>query len=114
MSSVSGVSVGELSGEVLPFVYRDSPRHLVLRVFPGSSPVAAQHVQLGTREDMLDKYRQIDTVLAYSLRWSSIGTLTAIFILMIGSVLVRFIPVMSFGWFDAIIELRGSVDPIPH
>jgi TRAP-type C4-dicarboxylate transport system permease small subunit len=54
---------------------------------------------------MLDKCRQIDTVLGYGLRWGSVGTLTAIFILMIGNVLVRFIPIMSFGWFDEIIEL---------
>lgn len=54
---------------------------------------------------MFDKCKQIDTILGYGLRWSSIGTLTAIFILMIGNVLVRFMPIVSFGWFDEIVEL---------
>jgi TRAP-type C4-dicarboxylate transport system permease small subunit len=54
---------------------------------------------------MLAYYRKIDTLLGHGLRWSSIGTLTAILILMVGNVLVRFIPLISFGWFDEIIEL---------
>jgi TRAP-type C4-dicarboxylate transport system permease small subunit len=50
-------------------------------------------------------WKKIDHVLGLGLRWGSCTLLVVIFILMIGNALVRFVPVVSFGWFDEIIEM---------
>ncbi len=49
--------------------------------------------------------RKIDRGLGYGLRWGSCVLLVIIFLLMIGNAFVRFMPVVSFGWFDEIIEM---------
>jgi TRAP-type transport system small permease protein len=54
---------------------------------------------------MTGVWEKIDHVLGLGLRWGSCTLLVVIFILMIGNALVRFVPVVSFGWFDEVIEM---------
>jgi len=49
--------------------------------------------------------QSVDKVVGAILRWGSVALLALIFILLSVNVLVRFFPVVSFGWFDEIIEM---------
>lgn len=46
-----------------------------------------------------------DRALGKFLRGMSIFSLSALFFLVLGNVVFRFIPVFSFGWFDEIVEM---------
>jgi TRAP-type C4-dicarboxylate transport system permease small subunit len=54
---------------------------------------------------MVGVWKKVDAFLGYGLRWGSSALLVVVFVLMIGNVLVRFMPIVSFGWFDEIIEM---------
>lgn len=47
----------------------------------------------------------IDRFLGRILRGISVVTLALLFLLLIGNVFFRFVPVFSFGWFDEIVEM---------
>ena len=47
----------------------------------------------------------VDKMVGGFLRWGSVAILALLFILLSVNVLVRFVPVISFGWFDEIIEM---------
>lgn len=49
--------------------------------------------------------RSFDRILGKFLRGMSIFSLSALFFLVLGNVVFRFIPVFSFGWFDEIVEM---------
>jgi TRAP-type C4-dicarboxylate transport system permease small subunit len=49
--------------------------------------------------------KTIDRLTGKALRGISIVTLGMLFILLIGNVFFRFVPVFSFGWFDEIVEM---------
>jgi TRAP-type C4-dicarboxylate transport system permease small subunit len=46
-----------------------------------------------------------DRVIGRILRWGSVSLLFAIFILLSINVLIRFFPIISFEWFDEIVEM---------
>ena len=49
--------------------------------------------------------KALDKLIGGLLRWGSVAILALIFILLSFNVLVRFFPIVSFGWFDEIIEM---------
>ncbi len=49
--------------------------------------------------------RSFDQKLGKLLRALSVLSLSALFVLLIGNVFFRFVPIFSFGWFDEIVEL---------
>ena len=49
--------------------------------------------------------KAVDKVIGGFLRWGSVMILALLFILLSVNVLVRFVPIVSFGWFDEIIEM---------
>jgi TRAP-type C4-dicarboxylate transport system permease small subunit len=51
------------------------------------------------------RWAKAERGLAAALRWGSIVCLAALLVLMTGGVLVRFVPVVSMGWADEIVEL---------
>lgn len=53
----------------------------------------------------MDFIRSFDKALGKFLRAMSIFSLGALFFLVLGNVVFRFIPIFSFGWFDEIVEM---------
>ena len=51
------------------------------------------------------RWAKAERGLAAALRWGSILCLVALLFLLAGGVLVRFVPVVSMGWADEIVEL---------
>lgn len=51
------------------------------------------------------RWARAERGLAAALRWGSILCLVALLFLLAGGVLVRFVPVVSMGWADEIVEL---------
>ncbi|MBI3121127.1 MAG: TRAP transporter small permease [candidate division NC10 bacterium] len=51
------------------------------------------------------RWAKAERRLAAALRWGSILCLVALLFLLAGGVLVRFVPVVSMGWADEIVEL---------
>ena len=49
--------------------------------------------------------KKIDRITGKALRGISIVTLGLLFLLLMGNVFFRFVPVFSFGWFDEIVEM---------
>jgi TRAP-type C4-dicarboxylate transport system permease small subunit len=49
--------------------------------------------------------KTIDRFTGKVLRTISVATLGLLFILLVGNVFFRFVPVFSFGWFDEIVEM---------
>jgi len=49
--------------------------------------------------------KDLDKLLSKFLRFMSIFSLSALFFLVLGNVVFRFIPIFSFGWFDEIVEM---------
>ncbi len=49
--------------------------------------------------------KAIDRVIGSLLRWGCVAILGVVFVLLVGNVFIRFVPVVSFGWFDEIVEL---------
>ena len=47
----------------------------------------------------------VDKMVGGFLRWGSVVLLALLFILLSVNVFVRFVPIISFGWFDEIIEM---------
>ena len=47
----------------------------------------------------------VDKMVGGFLRWGSVAILALLFVLLSVNVLVRFVPIISFGWFDEIIEM---------
>ena len=48
--------------------------------------------------------KALDHVVGAILRWGSVSILALIFILLSFNVFFRFFPIVSFGWFDEIVE----------
>lgn len=53
----------------------------------------------------MDFFKSLDKTLGKFLRGMSIFSLSALFFLVLGNVVFRFIPIFSFGWFDEIVEM---------
>lgn len=53
----------------------------------------------------MDALKTLDKVIGELLRWVSVSILALIFILLSFNVFVRFFPIISFGWFDEIVEM---------
>lgn len=49
--------------------------------------------------------RWIDRGLERTMRWGSIACFVALLVIIAANVLVRFVPVVSLGWMDEIVEL---------
>ena len=49
--------------------------------------------------------RITDRVIGHTLRWGSVALLFAIFALLSINVFIRFFPIVSFEWFDEIMEM---------
>ena len=47
---------------------------------------------------------KIDRALVPALKWSSVGCLVAVLVLMAAGIFVRFVPIGSMGWADEVIE----------
>ncbi|KUK14138.1 MAG: TRAP transporter small permease subunit [Synergistetes bacterium] len=48
---------------------------------------------------------KLDRFMGKFLRFMSLFSLVALFFLVLGNVVFRFIPIFSFGWFDEIVEM---------
>jgi len=46
-----------------------------------------------------------DRVIGGALRWGSVSILGIVFVLLAVNVFVRFVPIVSFEWFDEVIEM---------
>ena len=53
----------------------------------------------------IQKLTGIDHVVGYTMRVLCIVCLTLLLILLTGNVLFRFVPIMSMGWYDEIVEI---------
>jgi len=46
-----------------------------------------------------------DRIVGKFLKWGSVILLTIVFLLLIANVFFQFFPIISFGWFDEVIEM---------
>ena len=49
--------------------------------------------------------KTIDQIIGKVLKWGSVSLLTLVFFLLIANVFFRFYPIISFGWFDEVVEM---------
>lgn len=53
----------------------------------------------------MELVKSIDRLIGNFLKWGSVVLLAIVFILLIANVFFRFFPIVSFGWFDEVIEM---------
>jgi TRAP-type C4-dicarboxylate transport system permease small subunit len=66
--------------------------------------VASAPVQVEGGKNM-KMLKTTDRIVGKFLKWSSVSLLTIVFLLLIANVFFRFFPIVSFGWFDEVIEM---------
>lgn len=54
---------------------------------------------------MSSMWNAVDRVLGFSMKWLTILMFGIIFILLVLNVVVRWVPIVSLGWYDEIIEM---------
>lgn len=54
---------------------------------------------------MTNRWLKLEQILSNFLKWASVGCLITLFLLIAAGVFVRFIPIISMGWADEVIEL---------
>jgi TRAP-type C4-dicarboxylate transport system permease small subunit len=53
----------------------------------------------------MELLKSVDRMIGCFLKWGSVLLLTLVFFLLIANVFFRFYPIVSFGWFDEVVEM---------
>lgn len=53
----------------------------------------------------METIKSVDRLIGHFLKWGSVFLLALVFCLLIANVFFRFYPIVSFGWFDEVVEM---------